>query len=171
MVKLVSDICTEFLCSSTVSSGISGASYYTGTFNTINRSNSGDYVAVSSRGNFYLTWEPGQVCGLTFLFYTKTIESRIRTGMYMYVCVCVHNIYIHTHTHPCIYMYLHMYEYRFTTHTKRTPLCVQRERESFWFMCSLIGNRTTVLVLEEYKTWGGGRMVDYGWLCVVEDCF
>ncbi|KAI5060113.1 hypothetical protein GOP47_0024533 [Adiantum capillus-veneris] len=44
----------------TVSSGISGASYYTGTFNAINRSNSGDYVAVSSRGNFYLTWEPGQ---------------------------------------------------------------------------------------------------------------
>lgn len=44
----------------TVSSGISGASYYTGTFNTINRSSAGDYVAVSSRGNFYLTWEPGQ---------------------------------------------------------------------------------------------------------------
>ncbi|KAH7427284.1 hypothetical protein KP509_10G037400 [Ceratopteris richardii] len=44
----------------TVSSGVSGASYYTGTFNTINRSETGDYVAVSSRGNFYLTWEPGQ---------------------------------------------------------------------------------------------------------------
>jgi len=35
----------------TVSSGISGASYYEGTFSTIQRSPAGDYVAVSSRGD------------------------------------------------------------------------------------------------------------------------
>lgn len=44
----------------TVSSGISGASYYTGTLSTIARSDEGKYVAVSSRGNFFMTWEPGQ---------------------------------------------------------------------------------------------------------------
>lgn len=44
----------------TVSSGISGASYYEGSFSNIARSPAGDYVAVSSRGNFFMTWSPGQ---------------------------------------------------------------------------------------------------------------
>ena len=54
--------------------GISGASYFTGTFTTVDRSTDGRYVVVSSRGNFYLTWESGQVrvlvCdGFCFCFY------------------------------------------------------------------------------------------------------
>lgn len=44
----------------TVSSGISGASYYEGTFSQVERNSAGEYVAVSSRGNFYMTWVPGQ---------------------------------------------------------------------------------------------------------------
>lgn len=40
--------------------GISGASYYEGSFSNIARSDTGAYVAVSSRGNFFMTWSPGQ---------------------------------------------------------------------------------------------------------------
>mmetsp|Transcript_17806 Transcript_17806/g.54459 ORF Transcript_17806/g.54459 Transcript_17806/m.54459 type:complete len:298 (-) Transcript_17806:1425-2318(-) len=42
------------------SSGVKGASYFSGSIATTHRDDQGKYLAVSSRGNFYLTWEPGQ---------------------------------------------------------------------------------------------------------------
>jgi photosystem II stability/assembly factor-like uncharacterized protein len=43
----------------TVSSGIRGASYFEGYFSNVDRGINGRYVAVSSRGNFFMTWAPG----------------------------------------------------------------------------------------------------------------
>lgn len=39
--------------------GVQGGSFYTGTIQAINRDDEGNYVAVPNRGNFYLTWAPG----------------------------------------------------------------------------------------------------------------
>lgn len=41
------------------SAGVNGASYFTGTVKSIKRDSSGRYLAVAQRGNFFLTYVPG----------------------------------------------------------------------------------------------------------------
>mmetsp|Transcript_43340 Transcript_43340/g.139263 ORF Transcript_43340/g.139263 Transcript_43340/m.139263 type:complete len:498 (+) Transcript_43340:59-1552(+) len=42
------------------SSGVNGASYFTGSVKSIKRTQNGKYLAVASRGNFFLTYTPGE---------------------------------------------------------------------------------------------------------------
>lgn len=53
-------LCADLIVTVLFLEGISGASYYEGSFSNIRRAADGSYVAVSSRGNFFLTWSPGQ---------------------------------------------------------------------------------------------------------------
>ena len=55
-----SSLCADLIVTVLLLEGISGASYYEGSFSNIRRAADGSYVAVSSRGNFFLTWSPGQ---------------------------------------------------------------------------------------------------------------
>lgn len=41
-------------------SGVQGASYFTGSVKSIKRDSSGNYLAVAQRGNFFLTFSPGE---------------------------------------------------------------------------------------------------------------
>jgi len=72
------------------SSGVSGASYFTGSIINQVRDDEGAYLAVSSRGNFFLTWEPGQDFWIPHNRGTPRriqnmgfVEGRINKGVWM----------------------------------------------------------------------------------------
>lgn len=56
------------------SSGVQGASFYTGNIVSIQRGVDGSRIAVSSRGNFYLTWKPGDSAWLP---HNRLVRRRI----------------------------------------------------------------------------------------------
>lgn len=59
MITLTYD--SSYLCFDRVSSsGTSGASFFTGKLANQIRDKNGNYIAVASRGNLFLTWTPGQ---------------------------------------------------------------------------------------------------------------
>lgn len=58
----------------------SGASYYEGSFSNISRNPAGDYVAVSSRGNFFMTWEPGEGCSNFHSSQALVVDSKLASS-------------------------------------------------------------------------------------------
>jgi photosystem II stability/assembly factor-like uncharacterized protein len=72
------------------SSGVQGASYYTGSVNSIQRDADGSYLAVSARGNFYLTYVPGDETWIPHNRQTSRritsmgfIKDRLADGLWM----------------------------------------------------------------------------------------
>lgn len=58
---LITLVLMYFSCYDSVSSsGTSGASFFTGKLANQIRDKNGNYIAVASRGNLFLTWTPGQ---------------------------------------------------------------------------------------------------------------
>ena len=50
----------KFIICRVSSSGTTGASFFTGKLANQIRDENGNYIAIASRGNLFLTWSPGQ---------------------------------------------------------------------------------------------------------------